>query len=35
VGGNVSDSVKTTPVTIDANGRVTQSGYFAVIKSGP
>lgn len=34
VGGNVSDSVKTTPVTIDNNGRVTQSGYFAVIKSG-
>lgn len=35
VGGNVSDSVKTTPVTIDANGRVTQAGYFAVIRSGP
>lgn len=35
VGGNVSDSVKTTPVTIDSSGRVTQPGYFAVIKSGP
>jgi peptidoglycan hydrolase-like protein with peptidoglycan-binding domain len=35
VGGNVSDSVKTTPVSIDSRGRITQSGYFAVIQTGP
>ena len=34
IGGNVSDSVKATPVKIDAQGRVTDSRYFAVVKVG-
>jgi hypothetical protein len=34
VGGNVSDSVKTTIVPTDQQGRVNKSGYFAVIKVG-
>lgn len=34
IGGNVSDSVKITPVSIDGNGRISAPGYFAVIKVG-
>ncbi len=34
IGGNVSDSVKMTPVDIDGNGRVTDLRYFAVVKVG-
>ena len=34
VGGNVSDSVKSTPVNINASGLITSSGYFAVIRVG-
>lgn len=34
IGGNVSDSVKMTPVSIDGNGKITKPGYFAVIKVG-
>jgi peptidoglycan hydrolase-like protein with peptidoglycan-binding domain len=34
VGGNVSDSVKSTPVTVDASGFISGSGYFAVIRVG-
>jgi hypothetical protein len=32
VGGNLSDSVSTTPVSTDAQGRVTTSRYYAVIR---
>jgi peptidoglycan hydrolase-like protein with peptidoglycan-binding domain len=34
VGGNVSNSVKQTIVTTDANGFINKPGYFAVIKVG-
>jgi len=34
VGGNVSDSVKATPVEIDGHGRVKDRRYFAVVKVG-
>jgi len=34
IGGNLSDSVGSTPVSIDSQGRVTQAGYFAVIAVG-
>ncbi|MGH7888564.1 MAG: DUF2272 domain-containing protein, partial [Candidatus Binatia bacterium] len=34
VGGNVSNSVGQTPVRTDANGRITQPNYFAVIRIG-
>jgi len=34
VGGNVSDSVKRTPVRTNTQGHVNQSGYFAVVKVG-
>ena len=32
IGGNVSDSVKMTPVDVDAQGRIADKRYFAVIK---
>jgi peptidoglycan hydrolase-like protein with peptidoglycan-binding domain len=32
IGGNVSDSVKMTPVSTDGNGRVSDPQYFAVIR---
>lgn len=35
IGGNVSNSVKATTVSTDANGLITTPGYFAVIQSGP
>jgi hypothetical protein len=34
VGGNVSNSVKQTIVTTDANGFINKPDYFAVIKVG-
>lgn len=34
IGGNLSDTVRTTTVTTDANGRINQRGYFAVIRVG-
>lgn len=34
IGGNVSNSVKATVVNIDANGRITTPGYFAIIRVG-
>jgi len=34
IGGNVSESVSKTSVRLDANGFITQPGYFAVIKLG-
>jgi hypothetical protein len=34
IGGNVSDSVKETPVRTNAAGYVVQQGYFAVIRVG-
>jgi hypothetical protein len=34
IGGNVRDSVYRTDVNTDANGRITEPGYFAVIKIG-
>jgi len=35
VGGNLSDSVRSSQVRTDSNGRIDQPGYFAVIKVGP
>lgn len=35
IGGNVSNSVRVTPVSIDSNGMIRKPGYFAVIRSGP
>jgi len=34
IGGNVDNSVSSTPVRTDANGYINQPGYFAVIKVG-
>jgi peptidoglycan hydrolase-like protein with peptidoglycan-binding domain len=34
IGGNLSDSVRTSPVTTDAQGRINQRDYFAVIRVG-
>lgn len=35
IGGNVSHSVKQTPVAINTSGRVTAPGYYAVVRVGP
>ena len=34
IGGNLSDSVRTTTVPTDGNGRISKPGYFAVIRVG-